>query len=799
MNCKVKNRFLVYFLGIVVIVGCARNPLIEIEQLKQEAALGKPGQFEMLIEIFERHDNYSGYAAIALGKLGDKRATALLTREISMDGPFAEEALIALEMLMDPRSIPPLIWVVRNNRPYADRAVRMLGEFRDDRAIPALLEVLEERRPYYLDAIEALGKIKDIRTLPVILDFFDKPLPNEPEDIQIHVVEEPTSNRTWKHTRTYKIHGESIPPRLEILRWDISAEGNVHVAYRLQDAELDTLWIVSEFSEDNGKLWLPATSSGKTSNIISTEYQNTMEWISSKDNPNYTPDRPILLKLTPTDRRTGPPTGVSDIIVISTNPLPLEIQPISREVFDNVEFSFYYPDQYDPDKEILRFQYSLNSGRNWLPAATMIPYSPEELPTDTIYVQWRSRNDLPGFDSENVQFRVSTCTNKILGRWSETPSFHLDNNDLPSVEILSINDSEFFEIEYQISDTENDNVGLQVHFSMDNGISWENATMSGDLSGFGPEKHRGIIRWYSDFDITESKIFPIRLRITPYDNDQGIPVETVDFYLKESYYSKLTAGRAEGDIEIKYNSAQDIEGEQDIEYSIDQGRTWRDASISNIDVDKDNSKKTVRLNWEAAYDLQIPLERMNVIRQALNSIADPNMVPEILLYARERNAEDYPTRQRGLQAYQLLDQKPPWIIEGLLKSLVHDSEMVRETAASILRMVDEPRVQTALKDYDEYWASYNRNQQEFLSSLLEERYYARVIQELREYRPTQNDMTNFMMRQGLTPDDAQDFINRFELFKIEKQLAAMRDRGEISQKEYERRLSEATIEHLGSD
>ncbi len=794
---KIKYSFLIFCLFIILFLGCisfSQPEYKKIDKSYREYIQGNDEKFFEILEAFKRGNEYSGKAAILLGKMMDKRATQSLCAELLRDGPYAQESLNALGLILDKRSVPILVRVVKENRPYSPKTVEILGNLKDNRAVPALIQVINERRPYYLTAFSALGNIGDKSVLSYALEFLEKPTPEEPQDVMLKVIHKGKDDPSWKYSRIFKYSGKNIPPRVKIMDYNINPLGIVWIGYQLFDNELDTLNIIPEISQDGGNTWSPATMEGITTNITSKNYEGELYWRTDKDNITYSPQTKLIFKLTPKEKFASRQEGVYDIIPIDINYNKIDMANISGEVGGNVTFSVYYPAETPQTGEIFNYLYSINRGKNWLHATAQRLTKGTVISPDTEQVVWKSEEDLLGFDSENVSFLVSLSGGKVLGKWDATNPFHLDNNKPPSLNIFSINDAEFLEIEYQITDNEKDTIGLIPEFSRDGGVSWERATISGNINKITSENYHGILKWYSDFDIPQIKEIPLRIRLTPYDNDNGPITETRDFFLKSSYYAKPVSGLTKNDIFLTYYNTISDSTTPVIQYSTDNGKTWKNATAKSIYSIGYQDRYTNVINWETKEDIIFTDNRMNVFTNVFNQIGDPSVVPELLIISRQKDSPSYLEKRNAIQAIKILDQKPKWVIEGLINSLLNESAIIRITAEDYLRSIDEPRVVNALQAYDNYWTEVRRTQIEISSSETESKYYAQELENLKKYIPTQSEISNFLKNQlkarGVKEERANEFLSQLQLFKFEKQLKTQLQSGQITQEEYNSLLRE---------
>ncbi len=782
-----------------ILIGCISSfqpQYKKIDNARLEYIKGNDEKYQEILKAFRKGDEYSGNAAIVLGKLADRRATQDLCNELLRDGSYARESLKALGMILDPRSVPVLIRVVKEDRPYAKEAVEIISKLKDRRAVPTLIQVIRDRRPYYLSAFNALGEINDDRVIPYLLEFLEKPTPEEPPDLRLRVIHSSKDEPTWKHTRTFQYSGSNIPPRIEIIDYGIDPIGVVWIHYQIFDNDLDSMTIVPEFSIDEGNSWSNAQVEGRTDDISSELYEGELYWRADKENIPYSQQTKLVFKLTPFEKNKAISDGIYDVIAIDVNYDEIDIKDIYIQSRDNITFSVYYPRELAETEDIFNYMYSLNGGKNWIKATAQRLLQTETVTPDTERVVWKSYEDLPAFDSDNVSFLVSLSGGKTFGKWVATAPFHLDNNREPSARMLSINDAELLEIEYQINDLEGDTIALVAEFSQNGGISWEKATISGDISKLIPANYTGILKWYSNFDIPGLKNKPIRIKLTPYDKDQGNPDETRDFYLKPSYYAKPVSGLSPNDISLKYYNTKSDSTVPNIQFSSNAGASWKNATAKSFPGAAELDRYTNIINWETDEDVVLPRRRIRTFSKILNQLEEPSIVPELLIISRQKNSPNYLERRNALQVIETLNEKPKWVVDGLINSLLDESTIVRDMAQSYLRPIDETRVKEALAAYDNYWNERLRAEKETLASEEESIFYAQEIETLKSYQPTKLELTDFIKRQfkaqDIREDRAEDFMAELELFKIEKLLKARLDNGTITKEEYNNMLREET-------
>jgi HEAT repeat protein len=154
-------------------------------QLSQLINVGEAKKYPNLVDdvgrVFEGAKNddprIRQYLAMVLGKLGDRRATPLLTGALEDDSPQTRlYAALALGQLGDPRAVPPLLETfARDERDVRKAAAWSLGSIGDRRAADPLAGALNDPVPdVRYNAAIALARFDDRRALGVLREMLDR-------------------------------------------------------------------------------------------------------------------------------------------------------------------------------------------------------------------------------------------------------------------------------------------------------------------------------------------------------------------------------------------------------------------------------------------------------------------------------------------------------------------------------------------------------------------------------------------------------------------------------------------------
>jgi len=778
----------------VIISGCVPGALRELREAEYKYHRGDARQLDRIIALLREDTPVSREAAYALGKLGDLRATQPLVETIEMRKTAARDAVKALGMLHDVRTVPVLIQVIKNDYPEAEDAVAVLGMLRDTRAVPVLLQVVEERRPYFVKAITALGEIGDKRAADLLIESLKRPPVDEPENVQFRVIQKDIRAGEEKlHMLTFGVP-DNLPPGAAILERRIEPDGNVVFRYELKDAEYDTLSILPEYSTNGGASWRRASTEGKLAGITESGYRRNLVWLAARDNIPYKPETRLLFRLTPQDRFPRIRRGVPDIRSFNVDSTSIGVRDITREAVQDVPIVYFYPNPVRASVDSFAYQFSTDNGFTWLPATVRSGMTIQDASADSMRILWSSDIDLPHTDMDNVIFRVSENIHNTLGRFAVSNAFHVDNNAVPAVMFQEFNESDIFNIGYTVHDDEQDTVSLEISYSMDSGRSWRTATLSGDFSNLTPERYSGELRWFADFDITELRNNPLRLRIRPADRDPGQFVDSRDFFLKDADFSKLTRGIASGDVALTYPVAAGDSLPPKGEYSTDGGRTWHVASISDVQKRSFLNRENVTINWNFPHDIATNLQQIEAVGTALDKLEDASVVPALLEISLQKNSPSLLRRQQAVEARRLLEKKPGWIIRGLIASLIYPEPVVRNEALKILQWVDTPEANRAIADYRKFWADLSRDERETgaLEKETGQQNYLRSIYSIPV--PTEEEVVNFLLQKGMTRTKSEAFLKDLDVIKKRTALKEEFDAGRITYNEYMQKIEELVIE-----
>ena len=253
----------------------------------------------------------------------------------------------------------------------------------------------------------------------------------------------------------------------------------------------------------------------------------------------------------------------------------------------------------------------------------------------------------------------------------------------------------------------------------------------------------------------------------------------------------MTQGFGSGVVEVAYSIAQNDSSKPIAQYSLDRGRTWRNATLPDVSVNELTDRKNVTINWDVGSDIASYLQRIESIGRTIEMIQDPSVIPDLLLLSRQKSSPYREKRQQAVEAIRILEKKEPWVIEGVLHSMIHPDPAVRSGAVSIIKTVDTPEAATAIVDYEKYWNDFSRRERELVS--FENEFEEQLYQDnLRKPIPFDIDeiSNNFMRWWGISKTQADALIKDLDVLREQTELSRLFREGFITENEYWERLEQ---------
>ena len=254
-------------------------------------------------------------------------------------------------------------------------------------------------------------------------------------------------------------------------------------------------------------------------------------------------------------------------------------------------------------------EYSIDGGSAWYEMEIIGETS--DIPADGSMraVVWRSGNDLPGRDVENVGIRI-TVADYDTGATASIDGIHVDNNAPPAVTISVANpDSiyeDFIDIGYSLTDDENNMLGIEIVFSVDGGVNYSPASVTGTVYPIFSSGYLGSARWNISKDL--SYYGDAVIRILPLDNDAGMP-DSLTIAVNTFGVCAVTlaapAGEHKSDIPVTFSLSDTRSNTITLsaDYSLDDGGSWHAASIEGATTDIPPAEYNGTFTWLSTTDL----------------------------------------------------------------------------------------------------------------------------------------------------------------------------------------------------
>ena len=422
--------------------------------------------------------------------------------------------------------------------------------------------------------------------------------------------------------------------------------GDISIEYQLSDVENDTLSIFCDYSTDGDTSWYPASVTGDTSEIVSGTYTGTIIWNSSID----VVDSDVLFRIRPADDNLGIADSTATFHVDNYQGQSVVLGEVTGEHSDSIFVEFTVTDTTNDIIDLL-LGYSIDLGDSWNNAYVL---------GDTFHLDssryegwfiWDSRTDLPGVDIPELWFRVSPSDGWGEGI-ADTLMFHLDNNEIPSVEVQDITGEHHGDVylSFMVMDEEGDSTTYGVFYSVGVDSPWhpasftelsrnraglhsgsENNTTS--WSDLGRSKPSGKfsdpglspdmvvdtldVIWHSLSDIVDVDIPSVRLKVTAADNDPGVPDSTGFFRVDNYQLHAITIDEipdiVSDSVTISYTLIDTTWDVLNIScfYSLDWGQTWDTATVIGAISGLDSALYSNSIVWDSRQDvLDVNYENM---------------------------------------------------------------------------------------------------------------------------------------------------------------------------------------------
>ena len=361
------------------------------------------------------------------------------------------------------------------------------------------------------------------------------------------------------------------------------------LGYTVEDREGDTVQLQAQFSIDDGNSWQTMHLSGNSIEIEPWFYGEPVTWNAVRDIGHADIDN-IKVRIRAADSDPGPWYFV-DGLHIDTDRLPsAQIIAPTTEVHGKITFGVRLSDP-EQNRLDIAYQYSTDGGNTWHPA-TVIEAEQAGAGRYDFEIEWESATDLPGFDGNQVKLQALP-SDMNTGIAVPSAPFHLDNNASPTTVITSPSVYDVFRgvvpVNFSVTDVEGDDISMgleyRLHGSED---TWHTAQGLVSKGPFGLSRYNTMLNWNSSVDLPGVSRLDVDIRLVAMDKDSVRSEEVGPITLENTNIPEIIrATAANHNIQNKTVDISFEIGDRDgrtidlaIDYSTDNGETWRQATVS---------------------------------------------------------------------------------------------------------------------------------------------------------------------------------------------------------------------------
>lgn len=343
------------------------------------------------------------------------------------------------------------------------------------------------------------------------------------ENISLRVRAADSDPGSWSIIGNLHFDADRLPSA-QIIAPIEEVSGRIELGVRLADPEGNPLEVQYEYSTDAGRNWRTATViESSVPSVGSCQYR--IIWESDVDIPGFDGNQ-VRFRAVPEDLDRGIAVPSSPFQVDNNrSPSVIITSPGSWKAFKAlVPVSFQISD-HEGDDISIELEYRFHGAVSWTSAEGLDSgvFSP---PSYNSTINWNSTEDLPGLERTELEIRIAaidgdTVFSSVVGPIS------IDNTRTAAVMQAAISsvsqETGSVTVSYELSDPEERSLDLRVTFSTDEGSSWNDAAVSGDLFGRYSSNYEGQFQWHYEMDLS-GRSGTVLLKITPIsDSVPGNP------------------------------------------------------------------------------------------------------------------------------------------------------------------------------------------------------------------------------------------------------------------------------------
>lgn len=401
------------------------------------------------------------------------------------------------------------------------------------------------------------------------------------------------------------------PPEIFMESIERLDDSGYRLVYAVEDREGDILQLQGQFSTNGGTTWELMDLDMNSLEIEPWFYGEPVVW-NTGGNSSLQNAENIKLRIRAADSDPGPWYYVDGLHIdadsLPTGQIIAPTTKVSGRIVMGVRLS-------DPEQNPLDVAYEYSTdGENWFPA-TVIEEESAGTSRYEFQIVWLSGTDLPYFDGSRVRMRALPYDAGI-GIAVPSAPFHLDNNSLPSVTIDSPSKYDVFRgavpIRFSLSDVESDSITLNLEYRFQGtDATWHMAGGLLSTGPFGPGSYSSTLRWNSSVDLPEVSVLNIDIRLVAFDGDSARseplgPITLENTSLPEMIRAATASiDRERGQTEIEYEIVDPRNRiiSLQIDFSVDSGETWHNASVSGATAGISTGSYNNRFTWNFGSDL----------------------------------------------------------------------------------------------------------------------------------------------------------------------------------------------------
>ena len=244
---------------------------------------------------------------------------------------------------------------------------------------------------------------------------------------------------------------------------------------------------------------------------------------------------------------------------------------------------------------------------------------------------WNSLDDITDNDIPNAYFKIIPF-DPDEGIQDTTGPFNLDNYQGHSIDLTPISDEQIGDVQitFSLTDQTSDDLGIQILYSIDNGMNWEMANIEGDTSQLGNNDYNGVVTWASVENINNLDVQNVFIKAIPYDEWQQGQSDEINFHV-DNETGPVLSSYVNGIIPLpQYSFELEFDRPMDpntFENGISLTSDNTNFDFNNLNFETNSNKTIVNIfstNGIPAFD-SIRVEINNSVKDSLGKNFDGNL------------------------------------------------------------------------------------------------------------------------------------------------------------------------------